>query len=112
MGQQLPGSEKLNWPNAVTGLDASIFGFPDMSIGSGFLVPSHTTGGVWILEASTEPKHIQSPVKITKDKFDLKPDSGWFYHLAVPIDMNGTDAGIFFDCLALEQQARGALVAG
>jgi len=87
--QQLPGSEQLNWPNAVTGLDASIFGFPAMSIGSGFLVPSHTTGGVWILEASVEPKHIKTPVKITKDKFDLKPDSGWFYHLAVPIDMNG-----------------------
>lgn len=87
--RQLPGSEAINWPNAVAGLGPSAFGFPSIAIGDGFLVPSHTKGGIWILEASPEAKNLAKPVKITKDKADFLPDSGWFYHLAVPRDMDG-----------------------
>jgi len=87
--RKLPGTEKINWPNAVTGLDSSVFGFPALTVGDGFLVPSHTTGGVWVMEASADPEHLKAPVKITKDKLGAAPDSGWFYHLAVPMDMNG-----------------------
>eukprot|EP00420_Gonyaulax_spinifera_P020517 CAMPEP_0197902992 /NCGR_PEP_ID=MMETSP1439-20131203/54851_1 /TAXON_ID=66791 /ORGANISM="Gonyaulax spinifera, Strain CCMP409" /LENGTH=436 /DNA_ID=CAMNT_0043524073 /DNA_START=62 /DNA_END=1372 /DNA_ORIENTATION=+ len=87
--QMLPGSDKMNWPNAVTGAAASVFGFPAVIVGSGFLVPSHTTGAIWVLEAAAEPHHLNGPVKVTKDKAGYKPDSGWFYHLAFLIDMNG-----------------------
>jgi len=87
--QQLPGSEGINWPNAVAGLNSTAFGFPAVVVGNGFLVPSHTTGGVWIMEASAHPEHLPRPVKITKDKAEKLPDSGWFYHLAAPFDMNG-----------------------
>jgi len=87
--QMLPGSDQMNWPNAITGLPASVFGFPAVVVGSGFLVPSHTTGAVWVFEAAADPKHLTGPVKITKDKAGRLPDSGWFYHMAVPLDMNG-----------------------
>jgi len=86
---KLPGSERIDWPNAVAGLNSSVFGFPAVVVGNGFVVPSHTTGGVWILEASAKPEHLPQPVKITKDKAGKAPDSGWFYHLAVPRDMDG-----------------------
>ena len=81
----------VDWPNVPTTLNASIFGFPAVAVGAGFLVPSHTVGGVWIMEASADPKHLSKAVKITADKStsSWKPDSGYFYHKAVPRDMNG-----------------------
>jgi hypothetical protein len=80
----------IDWPNVATVVDEKVFGFKAAIIGSGFLVPSHTTGGVWIVELSTEPKVLTSgPVKITKDLNNWKPDSGWFYHKGDLIDMNG-----------------------
>ena len=51
--------------------------------GAGFLVPSHATGGVYILEASPSPKTLKKPVKVTKD------EGGYFYHRGVLRDMNG-----------------------
>jgi len=85
----LPGSDVIDWPNAVTGVSADVFGFPAMALGSGFLVPSHTTGGMWVLDGSANATHLPKPVKITKDKKDIQPDSGWFYHMAEFIDFNG-----------------------
>ena len=35
----------------ITVVGAEVFGFPAVALGDGFLVPSHTTGGVWIMEA-------------------------------------------------------------
>jgi len=87
--QMLPGSDKMNWPNDITGADSSVFGFPTVIVGSGFLVPSHTTGAIWVFEASAHPEHLPGPVKVTKDKAGYKPDSGWFYHYAYLVDMNG-----------------------
>eukprot|EP00966_Prymnesium_polylepis_P061722 1432419-Prymnesium_polylepis.1 len=36
---------RRSWPNVPTTLNASVFGFTVVVVGSGFLVPSHTTGG-------------------------------------------------------------------
>jgi len=87
--QQLPGTDKIDWPNAATGVDPSVFGFPAVIVGSGFLVPSHTTGGIWLMEASANPTNLTTPAKITKDKQDKLPDSGWFYHQGELKDMDG-----------------------
>ncbi|CAE7036232.1 RH40 [Symbiodinium natans] len=87
--QELPGSGKINWPNSITTLNASVFGFTAVAVGNGFLVPTHTTGGVYILEASTQPTTLKEPVKISKDLSGRLPDSGWFYHQAHFVDMDG-----------------------
>lgn len=80
----------IDWPNVATIVDESVFGFKAAIIGSGFLVPSHTTGGIWIVELDAEPKVLRSgPVKITKDLNSWRPDSGWFYHQGTLVDMNG-----------------------
>mmetsp|Transcript_16725 Transcript_16725/g.38351 ORF Transcript_16725/g.38351 Transcript_16725/m.38351 type:complete len:438 (-) Transcript_16725:283-1596(-) len=81
----------IDWPNVPTILDASVFGFPAVVVGAGFLVPSHTVGGVWVMEASGSPTKLKAPVKITTDRrtSNFKIDAGWFYHKAVPVDMNG-----------------------
>jgi len=33
----LPGSDNIDWPNAVTTVDSSVFGFPAIILGNGFL---------------------------------------------------------------------------
>lgn len=83
-------ANNIDWPNVATIVDETVFGFKAAIIGSGFLVPSHTTGGIWIVELAEEPKVLTSgPVKITKDLKSWKPDSGWFYHQGTLVDMNG-----------------------
>mmetsp|Transcript_86346 Transcript_86346/g.152874 ORF Transcript_86346/g.152874 Transcript_86346/m.152874 type:complete len:433 (+) Transcript_86346:60-1358(+) len=84
----LPGSDTIDWPNAATGIPRDVFGFEAVALGNGFLVPSHTTGGVWIMEATATPTKLPAPVKITKDKHDSLPDSGWFYHMTYFMDLN------------------------
>lgn len=81
----------IDWPNVITPVNASVFGFDAMLVGAGFLVPSHTLGGVWLIEASTTPKTLPKPIKITKDQSTSRflPDSGYFYHKATLLDMNG-----------------------
>lgn len=73
----------IDWPNYATVVDKEVFGFQALIIGAGFLVPSHATGGVYILEASPSPKTLKKPVKVTKD------EGGYFYHRGVLRDMNG-----------------------
>ena len=36
----------------LTVVNGSVFGFTAIALGDGFLVPSHTTGGVYIMEAT------------------------------------------------------------
>jgi len=83
LAEELPGTNKLNWPNSLTVVNESVFGFTAIALGDGFLVPSHTTGGVYIMEASPKPETLKLPVKITEDK------SGWFYHQAEFLDVDG-----------------------
>ncbi|CAJ1398365.1 unnamed protein product [Effrenium voratum] len=87
--EELPGSGQINWPNCITVVNSSTFGFTAIAVGNGFLVPSHTTGGVYVMEASPEPTKLKAPVKITKDQSEKLPDSGWFYHQAHFVDMDG-----------------------
>lgn len=85
-----PLATNIDWPNEATIVDETVFGFKAVIVGAGFLVPSHTTGGIWVMEASEEPVHLKEPVKITKDmNKPFRPDSGWFYHKASLVDMNG-----------------------
>ena len=68
-----------DWPNDLTVAPTDwIAGYPTplAVIGSGFLVPSHKTGGIWVIEPSAKPEFLQKPVKISKDKED------YFFHLA------------------------------
>lgn len=79
--QELPGTNVLNWPNSLTVVNRSVFGFTAIALGDGFLVPSHTTGGVYVMEASLEPQTLKQPAKLTQDK------KGWFYHQAEFLDV-------------------------
>jgi hypothetical protein len=89
-GSHIDVASNIDWPNVATVVDESVFGFSAAIIGAGFLVPSHTTGGIWVVELSAQPKNLtQGPVKITKDLKSWRPDSGWFYHEGVLRDMNG-----------------------
>jgi len=86
--RMLPGSDRIRWPNVVTDVEASVFGFPAVLVGSGFLVPSYSHGGVWAMEMSMHPSSLMHPIKITQDRAH-PGDPGWFYHLAVLVDMDG-----------------------
>lgn len=89
-GESKDLATNIDWPNVPTVVEEDVFGFKAAIIGSGFLVPSHTTGGVWIAELESNPKVLKSgPVKITKDINSWRPDSGWFYHRGQLVDMNG-----------------------
>jgi len=80
----------IDWPNVATIVDEAVFGFKAAIIGAGFLVPSHTVGGIWLVELSAEPRVLRDgPLKITKDMRTWRPDSGWFYHKGDLADMNG-----------------------
>jgi len=86
---ELPGSTDIDWPNAATGVEASVFGFPALVIGGGFLVPGHSKGGIFVMEASPSPKKLDHPVKITKDIPGSLTEASWFYHFGYLVDMNG-----------------------
>jgi hypothetical protein len=90
-GSVLDVATGIDWPNVATIVDESVFGFKAAIVGSGFLVPSHTTGGMWIVELAAQPRVLTSgPVKITRDiSTRFRPDSGWFYHQGDLVDMNG-----------------------
>lgn len=106
----LPGTDKINWPNTMTGVDPEVFGFPALVVGNGFLVPSHATGGVYVLEASARPSKLKAPVKITADK------PGWFYHQGALMDLDGdglkdiVTSRCKFGILPWDQQKAGELV--
>lgn len=99
--EKLPGTSKLMWPNKPVGTDT--FGFPGIVIGEGFLVPTKTVGGIWILEASTTPTVLKKPVKITTNKKGFL--GGWFYHDAHLFDVNGD--GLLDIVTARTQWSRG-----
>ena len=44
------GIKKIH--RGLTVVNESVFGFTAIALGDGFLVPSHTTGGVYIMEAT------------------------------------------------------------
>ena len=41
----------------LTVVNRSVFGFTAIALGDGFLVPSHTTGGVYVMEARPNEGH-------------------------------------------------------
>lgn len=72
-------TDKLDWPNDVTVVDESVFGFPALAVGHGFLVPGHATGGMSIVDRTGE----RDPVMISDG------EDGFFYHKGFFRDMNG-----------------------
>mmetsp|Transcript_35644 Transcript_35644/g.65325 ORF Transcript_35644/g.65325 Transcript_35644/m.65325 type:complete len:445 (-) Transcript_35644:49-1383(-) len=89
-GSETHLATNIDWPNLPTVVDKSVFGFKAAVVGSGFLVPTHTMGGIWIIELSDKPEVLKTgPVKVTRDSTESHlPDSGWFYHQAYMVDMN------------------------
>mmetsp|Transcript_52482 Transcript_52482/g.125411 ORF Transcript_52482/g.125411 Transcript_52482/m.125411 type:complete len:443 (+) Transcript_52482:110-1438(+) len=89
-GEHTAMATTIDWPNVPTVVDESAFGFKAALVGAGFIVPSHTLGGIWIIELSEQPRVLkEGPVKVTADKkHSPYPDSGWFYHKAHLVDMN------------------------
>eukprot|EP00518_Triparma_eleuthera_P018673 CAMPEP_0197551726 /NCGR_PEP_ID=MMETSP1320-20131121/5279_1 /TAXON_ID=91990 /ORGANISM="Bolidomonas sp., Strain RCC2347" /LENGTH=438 /DNA_ID=CAMNT_0043112259 /DNA_START=33 /DNA_END=1349 /DNA_ORIENTATION=+ len=73
-------TDELDWPNDMTLLPPSMFGFNALAVGHGFLVPGHATGGLSIvnLDDLTMP-----PATISADI------DNWFYHKAFARDMDG-----------------------
>jgi hypothetical protein len=73
-------TDELDWPNDVTKVDESVFGFSALAVGHGFLVPGHADGGLSIINLDDTSK---KPVKISQDL------DNWFYHKAFARDMDG-----------------------
>ncbi len=70
-------TDDLRWPNQAEAVDADLLGRTGLLVSDGFLVPGKATGSVSFLEPG------QAPLPLTS------PKQGWFYHRAVPCDMNG-----------------------
>lgn len=69
---------KVSWPNEVTPVPEEIFGPNFLAVGTGFLVPGRSTGEIAVVN------------EYTGEQFAISsPKSGYFYHRAVFIDMNG-----------------------
>ena len=79
--EEVPGSSGINWPNSITVLPSEVFGFRALALGDGFLVPSHTTGGVWIMEAKARPKRLKRPVARREEWVDI----GYYIGIFTPL---------------------------
>merc|ERR1711865_874421 len=84
----IAGTSSIDWPNVPVPVSKDVFGFNALLVGSGFLVPTHGHGGMWVMEDSAEPTHLKAPVKISQPSV-APAGAGWFYHLGSLIDMNG-----------------------
>eukprot|EP00475_Leptophrys_vorax_P004872 TRINITY_DN1290_c0_g1_i1.p1 TRINITY_DN1290_c0_g1~~TRINITY_DN1290_c0_g1_i1.p1 ORF type:complete len:417 (-),score=125.51 TRINITY_DN1290_c0_g1_i1:37-1287(-) len=72
----------FKWPNSVVPVPESIS--PNsVLVADGFLVPFKDTGGLYIIQGTNGDFGSSKPIKISTDK------SGWFYHNATFIDING-----------------------
>ena len=70
--------DKVRWPNDISTVPDSVFGPGYVSIGTGFLTPTYTTGQVVI-------NNIYSGEHFTLST----PKRDYFYHRVVWVDMNG-----------------------
>ena len=70
-------SSDIIWPNGITQVPKSIFGFPGMLVSGGFLVPGKSTGAVTLLNPENGATHVLS-----------HPKNGFFYHRSFLLDMN------------------------
>ena len=76
-------TDKLDWPNELRVLtNASIFGNEAIVVGSGFLVPGHSNGGVDVIVKDSSGGWNE-PVRVTEAR------KGWFYHVAFEYDIDG-----------------------
>ena len=76
-------TDQIDWPNEVTIMqNSTMFGAEAMIVGAGFLVPGHSNGHVYIIVRGADGSW-QQPVSITKVQ------RGWFYHVALPFDIDG-----------------------
>eukprot|EP00455_Lapot_gusevi_P009013 TRINITY_DN13_c0_g1_i5.p1 TRINITY_DN13_c0_g1~~TRINITY_DN13_c0_g1_i5.p1 ORF type:complete len:405 (-),score=164.36 TRINITY_DN13_c0_g1_i5:108-1322(-) len=72
-------TSSLAWPNEVYAIPKTIFGADNyLLVADGFLVPGKSTGNVYVI-----PVISGTPIGLAK------PKSGWFYHRAKWVDMNG-----------------------
>jgi len=85
---EVGGSSSIDWPNIPVPVDSSVFGFPALLVGAGFLAPTHGDGGMWVMEDAASPEHLPHPVRISQPRV-APAGADWFYHLGVLQDMNG-----------------------
>jgi hypothetical protein len=82
----------LVWPNAVSPVSFPLGpgGAPVRGLlaPGGFLVPPKTVGAVTLLNVTADGALGSPPVKLTEPKGDALLD-GWFYHRALPFDVDG-----------------------
>ena len=72
----------FKWPNMINTVPTQVFGSRAVLVPDGFIVPTHQTGGLYIilLDQDNNPTATH---KISKDK------SSYFYHTGEWIDFNG-----------------------
>ena len=71
-------TDKVRWPNDLSAVPDSVFGPGYVSIGTGFLTPTYTTGEVLITNI------------YSNERFSLStPKRDFFYHRILWVDMNG-----------------------
>ena len=75
-------SDSFLWPNEVARAPADLGDY--LVVCDGFLVPLHSTGGVYLLETNcTGPLQMANRIELTT------PKTSWFYHMTQWRDMNG-----------------------
>jgi len=72
----------FKWPNIVIPVPEDISA-NSVLVADGFLVPGKGTGGLYVIQGEKGDFSTAQPIKISTDK------SGWFYHNATFVDMNG-----------------------
>jgi hypothetical protein len=80
----------ITWPNTIHPADPSLGSEFGYLIAGGFLVPPKTVGAVHYvsLAPSSSLPSVDAFVKLSTDKGNSLLD-GWFYHMAISVDMNG-----------------------
>lgn len=71
------------WPNNIEAVPQSVFGERAIVVPDGFLVPTKTNGGIYIVRMDdTDLTKTKSTVKISQEK------DGYFYHMGFWVDLN------------------------
>ncbi|XP_046577390.1 uncharacterized protein LOC124285231 isoform X2 [Haliotis rubra] len=74
-------TDKVTWPNEISGVPQNVFNSSMVAIPDGFLVPFKTKGGIKLVNISGSA--VGAPVRITEESGE-----DWFYHRVQWVDMD------------------------
>lgn len=95
----------FKWPNSAEVVPMDVFGSRAIVVPDGFLVPTHSDGGVYVMEMDAED------VTSVKETVKISPDlSGYFYHMGTWIDLNGDGRKDFLTARSNAKAGEGQLV--